>query len=175
MDNNSYEQSFTQNIKASAPPVPKSSHNTLFIIVLILLVFSIVLHIVSLVFLSNAYNALSEVTSIYEDEIESEDQEDFKIYTYNENGSIKSMTETCQDDSYGYYVFEDNGLYQLYDNNPQNETSLDVGTYRFTDDNTITLNSATQGSRNLVFNKTTLIEGPHTFTCLNATTGEGEE
>lgn len=176
MDNNSYEQSFTQNIKSSAPLPPRQAPSgTLLVVVLILLISSIVLQIVSLLFLSKTYNALAEVTSIYQDDLETEDESEFKLYTYNESGGLKAMTETCQDENYGYYIFETNGLYQLYDANPQKEASIDAGTYRFADDNTVTLNSATQGSRNLTFNKTTLIEGDHTFTCLNATAGGSEE
>ena len=177
MDNNSYEQSFSQNIKSSTPlPSHKAPSSPLLAIIIILVVSSIVLQVVSLVFLSKSYNSLAEVVTLYEDDMDLEDEsETFNIYTYNENDALKSMTETCQDETYGYYIFENNGLYQLYDNNPQNENSIDVGTYRFADNNTITLNSATQGTRNLAFNKTTLTEGEHTFTCLNATANESEE
>ena len=85
------------------------------------------------------------------------------------------MTETCQNNSYGYYIFEENGIFEQYDNNPQSTDSIDAGTYRFSGDNAIVLNSVNSGERTLNFNKTSLSEDNRTYTCLNATEGESEE
>ena len=87
MNSNNYEQSFLQNVNSSTPPpaTPKTPSNGPLLFIAALAVISIIMQAISLIFLSNTYNALADVTAQYANDVEDETEEEFAIYTYNQD------------------------------------------------------------------------------------------
>lgn len=130
------------------------------------------LEAIALVILSTNY---SNLVSFYDEDSEQEyalESED-NFYIYNSDGSIKTMSITCDDENYGYYNFNHNGSYELFIYSPEESEKLaSSGSYTISSGNIINLTPSGQKTITFDFQNKSFSDGAHTFICKD---GEGDE
>lgn len=163
MDNN-FEQDFIQNIKSDSPqssPAPakpprptQSKDKKNLTIVLIVIIFAQSLTMVLL--------AVLLVISLNRSQVV-EYNDDTPSYSYNDDGSIRTMSLTCESEQ-GYYVFYPSGDYEKY--SVDFNERQDMGTYSVVDGSSILINNeGSSTSRKLSFTDNIVNDGAVQYNC----------
>lgn len=125
-------------------------------IIIILICVSILLQIISLITLI----VLPREAGQAEDIIEFED--DTPSYTYDDDGTIRTMSLTCESDQ-GYYLFYPSGDYEKYD--LAFDMRQDTGTYSFIEEDVLLVESSTKGSSRLAYSGGTITDNSIQYQC----------
>jgi len=157
---NSFEQNFMNNVRtnvntaSTAGQSNSQTNNKNFFTVLIL---SIVILIEAVAIIILAFLLKS-----YHDEYIVDFGDDIVDYTYNDDGSIRTMSFTCESET-EQYLFYPTGDYEKWDLNFNQE--LDAGTYSLIE-NTVLIDSETSDAKqSLDFNDNIVTEDTTRYIC----------
>lgn len=181
MDNNDFEQQFTQNIKASIaqPSVqsptayePSSTHTAGAITNKFPLIIAIALAAVTLVESIALIITLNNYFSyVNDDYIEEDDTEDivtqYDNYVYDDDYNLTAINLTCKNDDGTSYVFTTDGKYQALNSS---SSLSNFGTYTITNDSLISLNNTDGTNKVLYYDGFSVADGLTIYSCEEPTT-----
>jgi len=156
---NNFEQDFIKNVQtntvqANSLKYSKTSNGNKNIVIIIMALVILVeaIAIIMLAFLLKSY---------YEEYIIGPG-EDIVDYTYNDDGSIRTLSLTCESENDSYILYP-TGDYErwTFDFGEQ----LDTGTYAIIEQSNILLNSENYGNKKLDFRNHNIIDGNLTYVC----------
>ncbi len=137
MDNQSFEQQFTQNVRSSAvQPAsmePGGSSKLPLIVSAILAVIVLIESVALIIMLSNYSTANNEYFADDTTEIGSEDGTD-DTFVYDEDGNITAMEITCTNENGAKITLSKSNKLEIFD---ANSTPIDSGDYTITYDSII--------------------------------------
>lgn len=144
MDNNSFEQQFTQKVKATTVPLPtapipdNNSSKLPLIIAIVLALVTLIESIILIITLNNYFSITSvegeEAYEIPEDEALLEN-----AYIYDDDSNLVAMSLSCTNEDGTYYNFNTDNQFEQHNANGALTTS---GSYTITNDNLISLSGS---------------------------------
>ncbi|MDO5451476.1 MAG: hypothetical protein Q4F56_00085 [Candidatus Saccharibacteria bacterium] len=158
MNNDDFEQQFTQTVKTLAtehPPVverepisPKPSSNSkLLIIAIIVLSIILLVESIALIITLNNYFSNMEYEYVEEDLGEATEIPDSN-YVWDEEGNLVAFDISCTSGNGSRYVLNKDGKYQEYDNS---STLVDLGTYTIINNGIIPLTSTRTTEEKVIY------------------------
>ena len=169
MDNNNFEQQFTQNIKATptqamVPPADAGGSGggsrLPLIVALALGAITFVESIVLLITLVNYFSYVGDDYSPDEDTYV-DDYIDNGDYKYDDDDNLIAFKETCRGENGSYYSFGSDNKYQFFDSS---SNPTDSGTYTLTKEAIITLNGNSQ-NKTLYYSGSFVADGAVIYDC----------
>lgn len=173
MDNSSFEQQFTQNVKASAaqpytpsyaPPRPNSSKLPL-ITTIALAAVTFVESLVLIITLSNYFAMANSLDESYEEDStssntsEAEVTDDDENYAYDEEGNVTAFEATCTNEEGASYKLTKNNSYEQY---TSSSSLLGSGTYTILYDSIVSISGS---DKTLYFDGMILADGTNIYEC----------
>ena len=180
MDNNNFEQQFTQNLRAMPPQPAMPSSNSgsklpliIAIILAVVVLFESIVLLIALVNNSSTSKVAEEET--YEEgeddeyDIPSEELEEY--YQYDDEDNLTAFKETCRNTDGSYYAFTTDNKYQYYDSSSSLASS---GTYSIARDTVVTLNGTNDQNKILYYGTIFIADGNTFYDCDELTNNSNE-
>lgn len=178
MDNNNFEQQFTQNIKATPTQAMGASVDASgngggsrlpLIIALALGAITFVESIVLMITLVNYFSYVNEDYNPEEDTYV-DDAVDDGDYKYDVDDNLIAFNETCRGENGSYYSFGSDNKYQFFDSS---SNPTDSGTYTLIREAVVTLNGNSQ-NKTLYYGGGFIADGTVIYDCEETSTTSEE-
>jgi len=169
MDNQNFEQQFTQNIRATAAPIaPVGAEGSKLPLVIAIALAAIVLveSIALIITISNYFTAVNEYFSVEEEIIpEGNEPEDNGTYVYDENTNLIALNITCATENGAKFNLTNTKKIEQYDSTG---SLVGSGNYSILNDSIISI-TGSNSDRTLYYDGFVLADGTTLYNCEEVT------